>query len=69
MGGRFQAGQDGDFGLAFGSHERAALANNLQLWISVQMLRDMLLRRAVPRIAPNAPYRQANSNNAATNYE
>jgi hypothetical protein len=57
------------FGLAFGSHKRAALAHNLQLGIDVQMLRDMLLRRAMPRIAPKAAYRQTNGNNAATDYE
>jgi hypothetical protein len=61
--------EDGNFGLALGAHERAALAHNLQLGINVQMLRDMLFRRAVLRIAPKAPYRQTNGNNTATDDE
>jgi hypothetical protein len=61
--------KDGNFGLAFGAHVGAALAHNLELGINVQVLRDMLLRRAMPGIAPKAPYSQTNGNNAATDYE
>jgi len=39
------------------------------LGINVQVLFDMLLRRAMPAIAPKAPYSQTNGNNAATDYE
>jgi hypothetical protein len=67
--GRTLRREDGNFGLAFGSHAGAVLAHKLQPGINVQMLRDMVLRHAVPRMAPKAPYRQTNGNNAATDYE